>query len=55
MSSAADPGEKRRPELAEAEPTSGINLVVIYSLLAGAILAAVIFAWAIVRPFYLRR
>ena len=39
----------------EEAPSKGPNLVLIYSLIAFALVAAIIFALLIVRPFYLRR
>ena len=36
------------------EPTQGVNLKLIYSLIAIAILAAIAVAFVIVRPFYHR-
>ena len=39
----------------EDDPNSGPNLVLMYSLIALALLAAIGFALLIVRPFYLRR
>ena len=40
----------------ELEPAQGkTNLVLLYSLLALALLAAIIFAVLVVKPFYLRR
>ena len=39
----------------EEAPPKGPNLVVLYSLIALALVAAIFFALLIVRPFYLRR
>lgn len=40
----------------ELEPAQGkTNLVLLYSLLALALLAAIVFAVLVVKPFYLRR
>lgn len=56
MSDRGDSGEENVPKPEEAESESaGPNLVLLYSLLAAALIAAVIFAMAIVRPFYLNR
>lgn len=64
-SNMSDPGqdtpeEKNEPskedELPrEDEPSRGPNLVLLYSLIALALAAAIGFALLIVRPFYLRR
>jgi hypothetical protein len=39
----------------EEEPSKGPNLVLLYSLIALALVAAIGFAMMIVMPFYLRR
>jgi hypothetical protein len=39
----------------ENEPSTGPNLVLMYALIALALVAAIGFALMIVRPFYLRR
>ncbi len=39
----------------EEAPSKGPNLVLLYSLIAAALVAAIVFALLIVRPFYLRR
>ncbi|MGC1461849.1 MAG: hypothetical protein WA802_06580 [Terracidiphilus sp.] len=46
--------EPNSPDPEEAPP-QGPNLVLIYSLIALALAAAIVLALLIVRPFYLRR
>jgi hypothetical protein len=43
------------PSEQEEEPSKGPNLVLLYSLIALALVAAIGFAMMIVMPFYLRR
>lgn len=43
------------PQSDHEPPSKGPNLVVLYVMLALALIAAISFALAIVRPFYLRR
>ena len=43
------------PEADQPETTSGPSLKLMYGLLVAALLFAIFFALAIVRPFYLRR
>ena len=43
------------PEDQHPEPSSGPSLKLMYGLLVAALLFAIFFALAIVRPFYLRR
>lgn len=48
--------EERKPDNPESdEPSKGPNLVLLYSLIALAILVATVIAAIIVLPFYLRR
>ena len=47
--------EANRPGQHEEAPSEGPNLVLIYGLIAMALVAASVFAWLIVLPFYLRR
>jgi hypothetical protein len=51
--SSQEPVEQERAE--EDEPSKGPNLVLIYSLLAAAFIAAVAISVLIVLPFYHRR
>jgi hypothetical protein len=46
---------KLNPPDAENEPSQGPNLILIYSLIALALVAAIGFAFLIVLPFYNRR
>ena len=57
---AIDPVPKPAPDPRIKQPgdepdSPGPNLILMYSLLALALLGAILFALAIVRPFYLRR
>jgi hypothetical protein len=53
MSSESPGGQERAEE--EDEPSKGLNLVLIYSLLGAALLAAMAISVLIVLPFYHRR
>jgi len=46
---------KTNPANEEEEPSQGPNLVLLYSLIALALVAAIGFAMTIVFPFYIRR
>ena len=48
-------GSKHNPPDQEEAPSRGPNLALLYSLIALALVAAIVFALLIVRPFYLRR
>jgi hypothetical protein len=50
----SDSGSKKTSE-EEDEPSTGPNLVLMYSLIALALVAAIAFALMIVMPFYVRR
>jgi hypothetical protein len=52
---ASNTPEDRDEPSKEDEPSGGPNLVLMYSLIALALAAAIGFALLIVRPFYLRR
>ena len=47
--------ERRTPDDQEEEPSQGPNLVVLYTLIALALAAAIGFALLVVLPFYHRR
>jgi hypothetical protein len=42
-------------DIPDEEPSKGSNLVLLYSLIALALVAAIVFALMIVQPFYQRR
>jgi hypothetical protein len=47
--------QKTNPSDQEEEPSQGPNLILLYSLIALALVAAIGFAVMIVFPFYVRR
>jgi hypothetical protein len=47
--------ERQKPDDREEEPSQGPNLVVLYTLIALALAAAIGFALLVVMPFYHRR